>query len=51
MVLEEWLSNGQIWGDVISDNDLDERSEASSDVPELNVEGEQPGLYPAIPHT
>ena len=51
MVLEDWLSNGEIWGGVISDNDLDERSEASSDVPELNVEEEQQGLYRVIPHT
>ena len=51
MVLEDWLSNDEIGGDVISDNDLDDRSKASCDVPELNVEEEQQGMYPAIPHT
>jgi hypothetical protein len=51
MVLEDWLSNGEIVGDVTSDDELDERSEVSSEAPELNIEEEQQGLYPAIPRT
>jgi hypothetical protein len=51
MVLEDWLSNGEIAGDVTSDDELDERSEVSSEVPEPNVEEEQQGMYPVIPHT
>jgi len=51
MVLKDWLSNGEISGNVISDDKLDERSEVSSEVPELNIEEEQQGLYPATPCT
>jgi hypothetical protein len=43
-VLEDWLGNGEASGGMGSDDELAERSEASS--LEHNAEEEQPGMHP-----